>query len=226
MRVAVTGTDTGVGKTAVGCGLLASWRAAGLAVTPFKPVETGWGGPSEAWPPDALALRDAAGSHQMRPHVVPYVFAEPLAPHVAAERAGTPVDVAVLDAALATAPGHVLIEGAGGLAVPFTADLLFSDLLKRWNAPVVVVARAGLGTLNHTLLTVEHARHRGLEVLAVVLNRSTGVSAAERTNPEWVARLTGLPVWTHPEAQPGRPAPPLEGFARWLSGRLGLAKQP
>ena len=197
--ILVTGTDTGVGKTAVAAGLTALLRGEGFRVAAMKPAETGHTGPG--WPADAACLREASGLDLPRATVVPFVFAEPLAPNVAARGEGRPVDPLALDAAYAElAAGHdlVVVEGAGGLSVRITDDLDHADLARRWGLPVLVVARAGLGTLNHTLLTVSYAHQRGLRVLGVVVNgMPSRPDAAAATNPDEMRRILaplGVPV--------------------------------
>lgn len=196
--VFVTGTDTGVGKTAVAAGLIEALRAQDVDARPLKPVETG--APAESdWPEDAAILAEAAGLADAEPSTVcPVRFEEPLAPSVAARRAGRPIDLATLDAAVEQVQAEAelaLVEGAGGLLVPVTEDATMADLAARWQLPVLIVARSGLGTLNHTALTVETARAHGLDVLGVVLNRwPTSPDVATRTNPAELERLTGAPV--------------------------------
>lgn len=192
----VTGTDTGVGKTAVAAAILDLLASEGCRIAPLKPVETGHTGPG--WPGDAACLREAARSGLPQERIVPYVFEEPLAPNVAARRAGSAVAVERLDDTFAdSAAQHdgVLVEGAGGLLVGVTDDVLMADLAARWRLPVLIVARAGLGTLNHTLLTVEAARARGVPVVGVVVNGyPADPDVATRTNPAELARLCGVPV--------------------------------
>lgn len=196
--VFVTGTDTGVGKTAVAAGLIEALRAQDVDVRPLKPVETG--APADrAWPEDAGCLAGAAGLADVEPSTVcPVRFEEPLAPSVAARRADRPIDLATLDAAVDRVRAEAelaLVEGAGGLLVPVTEDATMADLAARWQLPVLIVARSGLGTLNHTALTVERARAHGLEVLGVVLNRwPEDPDVATRTNPAELERLTEVPV--------------------------------
>jgi dethiobiotin synthetase len=191
-RIAVTGTDTGVGKTVVACALVAALGARGLMVGTLKPVETGVtrrdGGT------DAERLRAAAGDADPLEVVGPLTYAEPLAPWVAAERTGRPVDLARLDALVARHAAErdaLVVEGAGGLLVPFTRTLTFADLAARWALDVVVVAANRLGVLNHALLTVREAARRGLAVRAVALvEPPNGASdVAERTNAETLAAL-------------------------------------
>lgn len=174
LRLAVTGTDTGVGKTVVTCALLAACAARGARVAGMKPVETGRAardadGDANS---DAARIHRAAGGVHRLEDVCPLVLAEPLAPMVAAERAGRAVDLAALDAALArleAASDGVIVEGAGGLLVPFTRHLTLADLARRWGLDLVVVAANRLGVLNHALLTVREAERQGLRVRAVVL---------------------------------------------------------
>lgn len=194
----VTGTDTGVGKTAVSAGLLAALRRRGVRVAAMKPAETGWGGAAGTWPPDGACLARAAGLRLPREQVVPYVLAEPLAPAVAADRAGVSIDLARLQAAYAALAQEydlVLVEGAGGLAVPLTGALTMADLAAAWRLPVLVVARPGLGSINHTVLTVEYARAKGVRIVGVVINGYPDTpGVAEATNPAVIAALTGVPL--------------------------------
>jgi dethiobiotin synthetase len=179
----VTGTDTGVGKTLVGRALVRSLRARGLDVGVLKPIETGVG---HAGPLDAIALRDAAGVPDSLEDVCPQRFALPAAPTVAAEAEGRRVDLGAVDRAFARiAELHefVLVEGAGGLLVPVADGLAMGDLAARMSLPVIVVARAALGTINHTLLTLEAAEARNLDVLGVVISHSDGpLSDPDRAN--------------------------------------------
>jgi dethiobiotin synthetase len=179
----VTGTDTGVGKTLVGRALVRSLRARGLDVGVLKPIETGVG---HAGPLDAIALRDAAGVPDSLEDVCPQRFALPAAPTVAAEAEGRRVDLGAVDRAFARiAERHefVLVEGAGGLLVPVADGLAMGDLAARMSLPVIVVARAALGTINHTLLTLEAAEARDLDVLGVVISHSDGaLSDPDRAN--------------------------------------------
>jgi dethiobiotin synthetase len=208
LRLAVTGTDTGVGKTLVACALVAALRARGLAVAAMKPVETGV--VDRHVGTDAERLRTAAGAVHAADDVCPVVYAEPLAPLVAADRAGRPVDWTRIDAArarLEAAAGAFVVEGAGGLLVPFSREgtrvVDFAALAARWSLDLVVVAADRLGVLNHTLLTVREAERRGLRVRAVVLNavRAAPADAAEATNLGVLAGLLpAVPVVAFPFA--------------------------
>jgi dethiobiotin synthetase len=191
----VTGTDTGVGKTEVACALLSGARAAGLDVGAMKPAQSGTA-PGQV--SDAERLRQAAGGGDPLELVCPYQFAPPLAPGVAARLAGVEISMPrLLEAARTLASRHaaLLVEGAGGLLVPLTLRQTYADLAVALGLPVLVVARAGLGTVNHTALTLEALRARGLAVAGVVLNR-TGPDddPSVPSNAAEIERLTGAPV--------------------------------
>ncbi|HEY1012606.1 MAG TPA: dethiobiotin synthase [Herpetosiphonaceae bacterium] len=168
----VTGTDTGVGKTVVTAALAAGLRARGLRVGVMKPAETGCAQrDGELVPEDALFLRAAAECQAPLELICPYRLPEPLAPALAAELAGVEIEMERLQscyAELAASHDVVLVEGAGGLLVPLTATHTMRDLAAALDLPVLVVSRNVLGTINHTLLTLEALRER--PVLGVVLN--------------------------------------------------------
>lgn len=151
------------------------------------------------WPPDAHALASTARClHRGREAVVPYVFAAPLAPAVAARRDGTRVLLDVLDThlrKLAAAYELVVVETAGGLAEPVTRAHNFGTLAAQWKMPLLIVARPGPGMLNHTLLTVRYARELGLSVLGLIINRwPAAPDGPMKATLEELARLTRLPV--------------------------------
>lgn len=191
----VTGTDTGVGKTEIACGLLRAWRASGRAVAAMKPAQSGV---EPGTPTDAERLAAAAATGDPADLVCPYSFEAPLAPAVAARVAGVEVDLERILAAareLASRHGALLVEGAGGLLVPLTSRETYADLAIALGYPVLVVARTGLGTVNHTALTVEALRSRGLAVAGVVLNAATAArDPSEPFNAAEIERLTGAPV--------------------------------
>jgi dethiobiotin synthetase len=205
----VTGTDTGVGKTVIAAALVRAWRARGVRALGFKPVETGLEDGACA---DSEWL--ARASAEAEPLALPLVrLAEPLAPAVAAERAGVlvrPEDIEARVDALGRAGYSLVIEGAGGVMVPLCwekgAGPVFSDvtsknrpgpffytvldLAARCGLDAVVVGRAGLGTLNHVMMTVAMLRARQIPVRGVVLNgRRPAADLAETTNPAVLARL-------------------------------------
>jgi dethiobiotin synthetase len=190
----ITGTDTGVGKTLVACALIRGLRRRGIDAAGMKAVETGVG---EGGPLDAIALREAAGRADPLDLVCPQRFPLAAAPAVAAAAAGSALDLGSIHAAFAAlAERHecLLVEGAGGLLVPLTASLCTADLARELALPLLVVARARLGTVNHTLLTLEAARARRLEVAGVVISRGPEpISPAEVRNLAHLReRLGGL----------------------------------
>ena len=187
IRIGVTGTDTGIGKTVVSCSIIAAMRARGLRVAAMKPVESGG-------TEDAESLWRATGMSHPMELVCPVSLAEPLAPLVAARRANTPIDLGAIDSAfetLCTDSDAIVVEGAGGLLVPLTEDESFATLFGRWDLELVIVAPNRLGTINHTLLTVLAARKYGLRIRAIVLNTITDQpdGIPERTNPGLLREL-------------------------------------
>jgi dethiobiotin synthetase len=174
-------------------------------VAAFKPAVTGLDEPAGDWPHDHDLLAAAAGG-QAADEVAPYRFGPPLSPHYAAELAGEAIDpVVVLQDARAAAAGADLLicEGVGGLMVPLTTGYLVRDLAVDLGLPVLVAARTGLGTINHSLLTVEVARAAGLAVSAVVMTPwPEEPEPIELSNRATVARLAGLPVCGLPPTTP------------------------
>lgn len=198
----VTGTDTGVGKTTVAAGILAALARRGVRVAALKPAETGCarGSDGSLVPADGLLLKKAARLDEVPlDAIVPFRYSVPVAPAVAARIERTPFvlkDALVARAALVQrAPRLLLVEGAGGLLVPFSDELLAADVALALAPTVLVVARASLGTINHTLLTVEAARRRGLDVAGVVLNRVVAERGPdEEHNAAEISRLSGVRV--------------------------------
>jgi dethiobiotin synthetase len=168
----VTGTDTGVGKTQVAAGLAAiiNQKIKGT-VQLWKPVQTGTQlGDHEA---DSYRLASLSGLGQEEQDVVSYTYPDPLAPWMAARRIGKPLDYNALveeGRRKQKEADFLMIEGAGGLAVPLTESRLIADLAADMKLPILIVARPGLGTVNHTILTAAYARQAGLDVVGIVLN--------------------------------------------------------
>lgn len=190
IRYGITGTDTGVGKTVVACALIAALRDRGLSVAAMKPVETG----VEGEPADARRLCDAAGGQDSLDDVCPERFGEPLAPWVAARRAGRPIALSALEAArarLESGRDALIVEGAGGLLVPIADGVAYDTLFRRWDLDCIIVAANRLGAINHTLLTVRAVRTAGLRLRAVVLNNLCPgeQNIAEQTNFDTLRRL-------------------------------------
>jgi dethiobiotin synthetase len=168
----VVGTDTGVGKTIVAVALIYCLHDKGVNVGAFKPVECGGR-------EDSTLLHEAAGCDGSIDLVNPYNFKLPISPHQAAEEEGRTIDIAViLDAYDRLKERHdfIVTEGAGGLLVPLGPNYLLADLISELDLPVLVVARAAVGTINHTLLTVKHAQSLGLDVAGVVINHEKPIA--------------------------------------------------
>ena len=168
----VAGTDTGAGKSVVAAAICAALAARGERVAAFKPAVTGLADEPGGCPPDHELLASTASAGQTPDQVAPYRFGPAVSPHLAAELAGAAIDPAGLTAAArrAAAGADALVcEGVGGLMVPLTPGYLVRDLAIDLELPVVIAARTGLGTINHSLLTVESARGAGLRVAAVVM---------------------------------------------------------
>ena len=193
--VFITGTDTGVGKTVITAALAWSLSRAGRSVAVMKPIQTGTSLPGMT---DIEFVETVLGTKYDHEDVCIYKFSEPLSPLAASEISGTRIDTGKITDAyrrLRSAHDVVIVEGAGGLLVPIKEDYLMSDLISDLGLPLIIVARPGLGTLNHTSLTVEAARKRGIDVLGVVINRfPDSPELSERTNPEHIARVTGVPL--------------------------------
>jgi dethiobiotin synthetase len=168
----VTGTGTGVGKTAVAAVIARTFAARGARVGVFKPAVTGLEEVNGV-PPDHELLRLASGSEQSDEEIAPYRYGAALSPHLAAELGGEAIAPGRLRAAAGAAAGGadmVVCEGVGGFLVPLTLDYLVRDLARDLALPVVIAASPGLGTINHTLLTIDAVRAAGLEVAGVVLS--------------------------------------------------------
>ncbi len=206
----VAGTDTGVGKTEIGRALL--YAARELRPTPLKPVETGC---EPDAPLDALALREAAQSELPLERVCPYRFRLPAAPLVAAEAENATISIERIEQMVHDARPPILVEAAGGLYVPIArevardaleqadpaerppAEVLVTnlDLAERLGLPVVLVSRAGLGTLNHCALSAEALSRRGIELAFLVLNRvSPEDDPSVATNRRLVEEMTAAVV--------------------------------
>lgn len=172
----VTGTDTDVGKTTVSMALLAAAGFRGLHRACMKPVESGCkrGRDGNLIPADAIRLAELCGSMKRLSQICPYRFEKPIAPGVAAEAAGKTIDLQGIQDTFHSLtfkkPDFALVEGAGGFLVPLGDRRVIADMACYLGLPLLVVARPGLGTINHTLLTIESARMRGLRVAGVVFS--------------------------------------------------------
>ena len=197
----VTGTDTGVGKTVVAAAIVAALTARGLRVAPVKPVVTGLDEPEPGRPLDHELLAAAAGLDDAGA-VTGLTFGPAVSPHLAAELVGITVEPARLVAAARSAAQGadvVVGEGAGGLLAPLTGGYLIRDYALDLGLPLVIAARPGLGTINHTLLTIESARASGLGVLGVVLTPwPHEPDAMQQSNRDTIAALGDVEVATLP----------------------------
>jgi dethiobiotin synthetase len=187
----VTGTDTGVGKTLISAALLRYARRLGLVPIPFKPAETG----CAPEPADARALWHAADPPIPKAEVCLYALRLPVAPLAAAAGEGVRIDPRLISqrAADLAAKGDLLVvEGAGGLLVPYAEAVTGLDIAKQLGLPLLVVARTALGTVNHTALTLREAARNGVPVAGLILNRTPGSEGPQEAgNAALIASLTG-----------------------------------
>lgn len=198
-NIFVTGTDTGVGKTTVSCGLAAylSLRK-GYDVGAMKPFESGNETSVEEMTGDAWALKAASGCPDDIRDVNPYNFKAPLAPEAAAMLENTPIDIArVVSVYEKLSERHdvVIVEGAGGILVPVCDGYFYSDLMAAFKAPVILVSRLALGTINHTLLSCRYLKTIGVTVAGVILNDMLGENdIASQTNPGMLEKYLSVPL--------------------------------
>ena len=196
----ITGTDTEIGKTIIAGGLAAALKAAGVDVGVMKPIASGGiERKGQIVSEDAIFLKGAAQVDDALDLINPICLRHPLAPSVAAEIEGISIDLRKIDEAFAQlCQRHefIVVEGVGGIAVPICEEMLVADMAQRFQLPLLIVARPNLGTINHTVLTVEFARSYNLEICGIVLNASQEEpkGLAEETNPKELARLTHLPI--------------------------------
>ncbi|MFA7001711.1 MAG: dethiobiotin synthase [Candidatus Omnitrophota bacterium] len=195
----ITGTDTGVGKTVVAAGLALVLRERGIKVGVMKPVATGCKGPDgRLVSQDAVFLMEAA-ENECPALTSPVRYRNPLSPNVAAMVEKREVNIAQIHDAYRELQKHydfIIVEGIGGLLVPLARDYFVANLIREFHLPLLIVSRPGLGTINHTLLTVDAAVLRGFELRGIIFNRlpTVNYSIAEMTNPKVIHDLTGLSV--------------------------------
>src|SRR4051812_14107996 len=204
--VFVTGTDTEVGKTIVAAAICAAAATRGLSVASFKPVVTGLDEPVVDWPRDHELLASVCNAGQTAEDVAPHRYGPAVSPHLAEQLAGEEIDPQELlrqaraEAARADA---LVVEGVGGLLVPLAKDYLVRDFAGELSLPVVIAARPGLGTISHSLLTIEAARAVALRIQAVVLTPwPEEPSVMERSNMETIERFGEVPVIGLPRTDP------------------------
>jgi dethiobiotin synthetase len=191
----VTGTDTGAGKTVLAAALIAAMAAAGEPVRAHKPAVTGLDEPTGPWPPDHELLAGAAGVSPQE--VAPLRYGPAVSPELAARLGGEQIEPERLVGAARAAgqEGTLIVEGAGGLYSPLAEDFTVCDLAAALGLPLLIAARPGLGTINHSLLTLRAARAAGLEVRAIVLTPwPDEPSELERSNRESIERMGEVEV--------------------------------
>ncbi len=187
----VAGTDTGVGKTVIAGGLAAGLRLKGLSVGVMKPISCGGR-------EDAYFLKRCAGAKDKIDLINPIFLKQPLAPNVAAILERKNIELNKIDAALKNFRkkyDFLVIEGCGGLLVPVKDNFFVVDLISRMKSQALLVSRAGLGAINHSLLSLEALRVRRIKTLGVIFNRlsSGAMSIPEKTNPEVVRSISRIP---------------------------------
>jgi len=194
--VFITGTDTGVGKTFIAGALARQLRSEGIDVGVMKPIETGCG--SKLIPADAVYLKKMANVNDPIEAITPYRFKDPLAPWPASIKEKKKITLKKILSAynkLREKHSFMIVEGAGGLLVPITGNLDMSDLILALELPVLLVARAGLGTLNHTRLTIEYGKTHGISFAGIILNQTQPIKTiADQSNPNILAKKTDVPI--------------------------------
>jgi len=197
--VFITGADTEVGKTIIAGGLARLLRSMRINVGVMKPVETGGEyKKGKLLGKDTEYLIRMGKIQDTYSHINPYIFEHPLAPYVAAKLEGKKIYKKKILASfknLMDKYDFLIVEGCGGFLVPITSNYMISDLARDMKLPIIVVARAGLGSINHTLLTLYHARRSGLKVLGIIINKtSRNISMSEETNPQVIRAFGKVPI--------------------------------
>ena len=220
----VTGTGTEIGKTVIAGGLAACLKAVGMHVGVMKPISTG----DTA---DARFLKHAAQVDDALSAINPIYLRHPLAPSVAARMEDQEIDLSRVETAFTALQqkyDFVIVEGVGGIAVPIRDDFLVAQLIAQLKLPVLIVATAGLGTLNHTLLTVTFAKQFSIHIAGIVLNglRPETAGLAEATNPVEIEKLTGIPVLgvVPYQKQLDTPYPDLTFLAEFMNAHIAWRK--
>lgn len=228
LALAVIGTDTEVGKTIIAAALARAFAGMGLRVGVYKPFasDPARRPTGEGFSTDADLLARAAGMAGGAEAACGQLFATPLSPLAAAQAEGRRVDIprALAGARRVIAEHDItLVEGCGGWEVPLTPSKTTAEFFEALGAPAVLVARAGLGTINHSLLTIAAARARGVEILGVILNRqapaggfspeSAHADPSESTNAKWIAKFGAVKVWGPLDHAPALAALPVDRVA-------------
>lgn len=186
----ITGTDTGAGKTYVACEIAKALKARGINTGVMKPICSGDRG-------DVKKLIKAAGVEEGVEKVNPVFLKAPLAPYISAKLERKKIDLYLIRnnfKYLKDKYKFLVVEGAGGTLVPVTKKYFMIDIIEEFGFPAIVVAKPFLGTINHTLLTVEKLRAKGIKVAGIILSGGKNNTLAEKTNPGLIREITGLPV--------------------------------
>ena len=209
----ITGTDTGVGKTIISAALIKAVQMLGLKACGMKPIETGCTKQKlkvksselkvqdrDLTPHDGTFLKKISGTNASLDLITPVRFENPLAPLTASEIEGRAVDLGKIKKAyqeLSLEYDAMIVEGIGGLLVPIRKNYFVLDLASDLGLPVVVVARPGLGTINHTMLTVNYALKAGLTIAGIIINyvRPPEGTPSEVTNPGIIRQISPVPFW-------------------------------
>lgn len=187
----VTGTDTGIGKTIITAAIVLGLKERGIDCGVMKPVQCAGD--------DALVLKKISQADDPLILINPYYFKRPLSPHLAAKLEGRMVSIKKIKKSYQTLSARhqfLVVEGAGGLLVPLKGNFLIAELIQELNMPAIIVARLGLGTINHSLLTLEAARKRGIEVRGIIFNQNKKepLTVCEKTNPRIISKLGKIKV--------------------------------
>ena len=196
----IAGTDTGIGKTIIAGGIAAALKSRGIDIGVMKPFETGISKLNGKWKlQDGAFLKKSAGVKDPDELITPFCFEKSLAPYVAANLENVQIDLNKVHRAfneLSSRHSLVVVEGAGGLIVPIKKKYFYANLARDLNLSVIIVVRPGLGSINHTLLTIKAAQSYDLKVIGIIFNNYNNChyGTAEKTNPKAIEELSNLPV--------------------------------
>ncbi len=196
----ITGTDTAVGKTVIASAIVRVLKARGISVAVMKPIESGCRREGDVLiPSDGVMLKEMAENDITLEEVTPFRFENPLAPMVASEIEGTEVDERVIYDTIKELQekyDYIVVEGVGGLMVPVKEGLMIVDIVRDTGLPLLIVASNRLGVINHTVLTVEAAKRRGIDIIGVVLNTPNPLrdDISLETNPLVLRRVLEVPL--------------------------------
>jgi dethiobiotin synthetase len=197
MNVFITGTDTNVGKTVITAGIAAVMQSLGYETGVYKPIQSGCINRNGFYiSPDLQFVKTVDSNIKIKST---YNFINPVAPALAAKIENVeiiPQEILSDYNFMKKFNDFVVVEGAGGLLCPVYDDLFISDIVKLLNIPLIIVTKADLGTINHTLLTIKTAQGMGIKVKGVIINKflENTIDMAEKTAPEYISKLSGVEV--------------------------------